>query len=111
MAGWTPEDRLRGLLGELIPEGGSDADTFFTDAQIDDFVAESTGLLNRAAVMGWEMKAAYWAGLITVTEGNASRLMSDMYDHAQKMIKYFSTSVGNDLNSGRARVGKIRRRN
>lgn len=105
--GWaTPDHKLRAYLGERIPAGGSDADTFFTDAEISNLLEDTGGLVRRAAAEGWQMKAAYYADLVSVTEGNASRAASDMLDHALKMVKQYS-GPGDELTSGRTRVGRI----
>lgn len=105
--GWaTPDEKLRALLGERIPSGGSDADTFFSNTEISNLLEDTGGLVRRAAAEGWNMKAAYYADLVSVTEGNASRAASDMLDHALKMVKQFS-GAGDDLTAGRARVGRI----
>lgn len=108
MAWGSPNDKLRVLLGEKIPEGGSDADTYFTDAEIVSILADNQGNTRRAAYEGWQMKAAYYAELITVSEGNALRQMSDLHKHALDMVKQFSGS-GTSLTAGRTRIGRIRR--
>lgn len=55
----TPElrERLRRLLDERIPPGGSDADTRFPDAELDEILAEAANLY-LAAAEGWRRKAA-----------------------------------------------------
>lgn len=55
----TPElrDRLRRLLDERIPPGGSDADTRIPDAELDEILAEAPNLY-LAAAEGWRRKAA-----------------------------------------------------
>lgn len=108
MAWGSPDDKLRVLLGEKIPEGGSDADTYFTDAEIGNILGDAGGNLRRAAYEGWQMKAAYYAELITVSEGNALRQMSDLHKHALDMVKQFS-GPGSNLTAGRTRIGRIRR--
>lgn len=106
---WTPEDQLRGLLGETIPTGGTDADTYFTDVQIANMLLESQGSITRAAYAGWQMKAAYYADLVNVTEGNSVRQMSDLQNHALAMVKMYA-GESSDLTAGRTRVGRVRRR-
>lgn len=49
--------RLRAWLRERIPAGGTDADTRFTNAEIDDLLSASDSL-EQAAWMGWMEKAA-----------------------------------------------------
>lgn len=105
----TNSTRLRDMLGESIPLMGSAADTYFTDDQISDYLTRTGGDLSRAAYLGWSIKAAYYVGLITISEGNALRQMSDLYDHAKSQMQLYA-SGGGTLVSGRTRVGRIRRR-
>lgn len=109
----TDADRLRSLLGEEIPAGGSDVDTMFSDEKIYDLVAVAGGKLGQAALAGWQIKAAKYARLADVTEGNSSRAMSKLYANAMAMVKYYT---GNDpnpaddfLGRGRVVVGTISR--
>lgn len=102
-------DRLRGLIGEKIPDGGVAADTNFSDAEIDDLLAQAGSDIDRAAVEAWRIKAAMYANLVNVTEGNASRQMSDLHKHALLMVDRLSKS-SSSLTQGRARIGVIRRR-
>lgn len=54
----TPElrTRLRRLIDEKIPQTGSDADTRFSDADLDDLLNESQTVYG-AAALGWTEKA------------------------------------------------------
>lgn len=104
----TDASRLRGLLGETIPEGGDESDTMFTDAVIEDLLLQANGGVERAAYEGWRLKAAKLSDLVDLTEGNASRAMSDAHAHAMDMIKHFQRSSGGPT-EGRTRIGKIRR--
>lgn len=49
-------EELREMLAETIPPGGTDADTNFTDAQIDRLLTRSVSIYT-AASKGWERKA------------------------------------------------------
>lgn len=96
---------VRENLGEVIPSGGTDADTMFTDAQIATWI-NNTANLDAATLRGWKVKLANYANLVNVTDGAASREMSDLFDHAQEMVKYYGKlAVG--PTSGRSRVGRI----
>jgi hypothetical protein len=106
---WNSVDRLRALLGERIPDGGSAADTYFSTTEIDNMLLEAGDNVRRAAYEGWQIKAAYYADLCNITEGNALRDASDLMDHALAMVKQFSGS-GTSLTAGRTRVGRIVRR-
>lgn len=100
----TDAERLRTMLAD------SDAASYvFTDAQIADLLSQTENNLERAAFDGWRNKAAYYADLVDVTEGNASRAMSDLHDHAIAMMKIYERSRGGPT-EGRTRIGKIIRR-
>lgn len=104
----TDADRLRDLLGEAIPEGGDESDTLFTDEKIDDLLSTANGDVERAAYEGWRVKAAQLSDLVDLTEGNASRAMSDAHAHALDMVKHFQRASGGPT-EGRTRIGRIRR--
>lgn len=104
----SPSDRLRLALNEQIGEGESESDTRFTDQAIFQFLAEANSNVDRAAAIGWTAKAAIYADLITVTEGNAMRQMSDLHAHALAMVKQYSGLPS--AVRGRTRNGRIRRR-
>ncbi len=96
---------LRLYLGEPIPEGGTAADTMFTDSQVGKWFDEAPNM-DAAAYRGWKAKKAHFANLVNVTDGAASREMSDLLKNADNMIvMYRRTSVG--VTAGRSRVGKI----
>lgn len=101
-------DRLRELLGEEIPDGGSAADTLFSDAQIEDIYLRSGGDLDRAAYEGWRAKAAKLSNLVDTTEGNSQKKFSQLLDNASDMVKMYTRSSAGPT-EGRTRVGKIRR--
>ena len=86
-------DRLRALLGESIPTGGADTDTFFLNADITDLVNNFQGPtgdnLYLAAVEGWRRKAASYANLVNTQEGGSTRAMSDLYTHAESQVSYY----------------------
>jgi hypothetical protein len=48
--------RLRRLLNEVIPAGGSETDTNFTDDELDVLLSEAPNIYSAAAA-GWTMKA------------------------------------------------------
>lgn len=102
-------ERVRQLLGESIPTGGDASDTLFTDEEIDSLLADSNNDVERSAYEGWRAKAAKVANLVDVTEGNASRAMSDLHAHALDMVKLYARSSAGPT-EGRTRIGRIRRR-
>jgi hypothetical protein len=96
----TEAERLRALLNDTDPDH-----PVVSDEQIEDLLEESSDL-ERAALGGWRIKAAYYADLIDITEGNASRKMSQLHDHAMNMIKSYAGSRGGPT-EGRTRIGRI----
>lgn len=103
----TPEEvaQLRDLLGEAIPEGGTEADTLFTDEKLGLLLDNSPGL-QRAALEGWRIKAAHFANLVNVTDGNASREMSDLLTNAEKMVRMWQRTPAGPT-EGRTRIGRV----
>lgn len=61
--------RLRKLLDERIPAGGSDTDTRLLDEDLDEILTES-GSVFAAAAMGWTMKA----GMLQSEMGDVEKL-------------------------------------
>ena len=103
----TQNEKLRQLLGEDTPAGGTEADTLFTDEEIDGFL-EDNGDIERAAYQGWRVKAARLSNLVDNTEGNVQRKFSQLADNAAEMIKHYSRSSSGPT-EGRTRVGRARR--
>ena len=54
--------------------------------------------LNLAALMIWREKAAYYARMVTVSEGGSSRAMSDLQRQALEMVKIYERAVAADNN-------------
>lgn len=111
----TPGEQLRGLLGEPIPASGSDADTMFSDSEIDDLLKKGTNAnfdypVEAAAYYGWLEKMANFANLVTVNEGNAMRELTELHRNAQRMVDRYIGYVPTP-GRGRARIGNIRRVN
>lgn len=103
----TPEENLRLMLGEDIPEGGDESSTMFTDDEIAEFI-RSTPDVERAAYEGWRVKAAKLSSLVDTTEGNAQRKFSQLMDNALDMAKMYQRSSSGPT-EGRTRVGRIKR--
>lgn len=107
----SDSDKLRLLLGEVIPAGGTASDTMFSADDIDTFLL--AGSQNAAALQGWKAKAAQYSNLVTVTEGNSSRAMSDLYKAALEMVQYYEDAVAAEAvlegTKGRVVIGKISR--
>jgi len=102
----TDAQRVRALIGQAIPSGGTDADTMFTDEEIEDFLEEGFNDVNAAAYYGWRETAANYAALVNVNEGNAAREMSDLHRQALRMMDRYVGYVETP-SRGRARMGNI----
>lgn len=103
----TALDRLRLLIDDPVPLDGTDP--MFEDPVLLDVLAQAGDDPERAAADAWVMKAAKYASMVDVTEGNASRAMSDLHAHALAMVKNFQKSSSGPT-EGRTRIGRIRRR-
>lgn len=101
-------EQVRLLLGEMIPAGGSDTDTLLTDEELDHFLVQGAGNLERAAYEGWRAKAAKLSNLVDTTEGNEQRKYSQLHTQAMAMIGHYAKASGGET-EGRTRVGRIRR--
>jgi hypothetical protein len=93
----TPEyeQALRVLIDEVIPVGGTDADTRFTDGEIDVYLMTSDSL-PEAAANAWMAKAAKVvsksAGILALSVGSERVQFStpkDLADFAIKMAQYY----------------------
>lgn len=101
-------DTIRERCGEIIPEGGTESDTLFTDAQVTRWIDSTPLNLDAAVREGWLVKQAHFANLVNTTDGAAARTFSDLFNHATSMVaQYTLYMVG--PSAGRARVGRIRR--
>lgn len=106
MVNRTLSERVRALIGESVPVGKSAADTMFSDEEILDFLEEGFQDPNSAAYYGWREKAANYANLVNVNEGNAARELSDLHRQAVRMMDRYVGYVETP-SRGRARMGRI----
>jgi hypothetical protein len=104
----TPLDMLRLYLDDAEPIDGV-TEPMFSNAELQSVLEAAAGDPEKAAVEGWRWKAAKYSSLVDVTEGNASRAMSDLQNHALAMVRHFEQSRTGPT-EGRTRVGSIRRR-
>jgi hypothetical protein len=81
-------NRLRENLGEVIPEGGADTDTFFTDDQIQD-LWDQMGTLTGASWLGWVKKASDMANNIDLQSGATRLALSALHKQALAQVKLF----------------------
>lgn len=103
----TEAQHVRALLGESYESPLTAAATMFSDDEIEDFL-EQAGDAGpfAAAYYGWMEKAANYAALVNVNEGNAAREMSDLHRQAMRMADRYVGYVETP-SRGRARMGKI----
>ena len=104
----TSGEQLRALLGEAIPASGTEADTMFTDLEIDDLLEKGKNTVEAAAYWGWQEKAANYSNLVNVNEGNAARELGELHRQALRMMDRFVGWVPTP-SRGRARQGNISR--
>jgi hypothetical protein len=97
---------VRELLNEVIPEGGTEADTLFTDAQVQGWI-DGTSDTDSAVVVGWRVKAGIYADLVDTAEGTSKRAMSDLHDHALAQIASYTGGATVVAGGGRTRQHKI----
>jgi len=97
--------KLRKLLDERIPEGGSDTDTRFSDADIDELLIDATNIYEAAAA-GWTLKATMFqreAGQIqSYSVGQERYEMSnpkDLMEYALKMAETYSRMAASSIGS------------
>lgn len=105
----TPMDQLRLYIDDPMPTDGT-SDPEFSDDVLQSLLDGVNQSPERAAVEGWRFKAAKAASLVDVTEGNASRAMSDMVAHGLQMMTVFEKSRTGPV-EGRTTIGRVRRRN
>jgi hypothetical protein len=89
----TDTERLRALLGETIPVGGSASDTLFSEDQVDDLLTRH-GSVEAAESEGWRQKAAALATLVDTTEGSSTRKHSAAHKAALAQVRTANTTAG-----------------
>ena len=97
--------KLRKLLDERIPEDGSDADTRFSDADIDELLTDASNIYGAAAA-GWTMKAAMFQRELGQIESYSvgqerydMRKLQDMVNYALKMAETYSRMAAGSMGS------------
>lgn len=98
---------VRELIGETIPAGGTEADTLFTDVQVQAWI-DATTTTDAAVVVGWKAKAGKYADLVDTAEGTSKRAMSDLHKNALAMAEAY-TSSGDLSTTRRTRFHKLTR--
>lgn len=104
----TNAQQVRSLIGESLPLSGLASDTMFSDDEVLDFLELGSGDVEAAAYYGWREKAANYANLVNVNEGNAARELSDLHRQALRMMDRYVAYIETP-GRGRARMGNITR--
>ena len=96
---------LRELIDEVIPEGGTEKDTRFSDDQLKKILSESRNIYATAAI-GWTRKAAMFqreAGQIESyavgQERYDMRKLQDMVNYALKIAETYSRMAASRIGS------------
>lgn len=89
----TNVERLRALLGETIPQGGTPSDTLFTEDQIQDLL-DRHGSPSAAQGEGLNIKAAYFLTMVDTTEGSSTRKHSAAHKAALSQMRTVNTTAG-----------------
>lgn len=103
MSDVSAADLVRLQCGESIPPGGTDADTMFTDQQIQTFLDTNNNSVNSATANAWRVKAANFAAQVDIVEGNSQRKMSQAYQQAQSQSHYWANQPDNNAYIGKSR--------
>lgn len=98
-------EELRELLDEVIPEGGTESDTRFTDAQLDRILAKTRNIY-AAAAEGWTRKAAMFqremGQIKSYSVGQERYDMADLtslLEYALKMAETYSRMAASRMGS------------
>lgn len=74
-------------------------------------LVDTLGGVQQATAQLWQEKAARYARLVDTTEAGASRMQSQVYDHALTQVRYYGGAeaggAGADGADGRVRIGRI----
>jgi len=96
---------LRELLDEVIPAGGTESDTRFTNTQLDRLLSRTSNIY-AAAAEGWTRKAAMLQRELGQIEGYSVgqerydlRKLQDMLDYALKMAETYSRMAASSMGS------------
>ncbi len=87
--------RLRKLLNEVIPPGGTENDTNFLDTELDEILIESSSIYG-AASTGWAMKAGLLQSQIESYSVGQERYdltsLKDQLSHALAMASHYAST-------------------
>jgi hypothetical protein len=97
----SAEEDLRRLVDE--PADGSD----YKSADIATLLEAHNGNINKAAQQIWAEKAAQYAQLVNMREGDTQRDLGKLYDNALRMATYFG-GLGESPETGSRGTGVSR---
>lgn len=86
----TPIENLRLLIGERIPETGTEVDTRFSNDELADAINRHNGNLYLAAGEMWSAKAGMFADLTDVSESGSERKLSQLFRQANQMAASYT---------------------
>lgn len=73
-------DRLRKMINDMVPKGGTDKDATFSDAELNDILKESTNIYYAASEL-WTLKAGMLQGDIeSYSAGNEKYDLTSLKD-------------------------------
>jgi hypothetical protein len=104
----TEQEWFRQMLGESIPTGGTDADTMFTDVQVQEFIDRGTSA-EHSIYLGWQAKAAELSTMVNTTEGQTRLDMGVLFDHAMKQVAGWEAAAGVGGTGRGVRIKSLRR--
>lgn len=84
---------FRTRLGERIPRGKTEADTLFSDNELQEILDRAADNEYRALADGWSTKAGLLAEMIDTNESGSERKYSKLYDQAFKMWQQFEKAA------------------
>jgi len=99
----APIDDLRRATNE--PEGDSN----YNDDALAAIMLANGGKINAAAAAVWREKAAKFAELVDMVEGNSSRKLSDLQDNALRMADMHQNQADSGASGRTTTIGRITR--
>lgn len=86
-------NRLRRRLAEVGDLPGN-TDTLFTDDEIRNLLVGAGNDIEKATLEGWLIKEAHYAAMIDISEHGSDRKLSQLWEHAKKMVDRYSGADG-----------------
>ena len=100
-------ERLRKLLNEVIPDGGTESDTQFLDADLDELLIDAQSIY-AAVSTGWTMKAGMLQGQIeSYAVGQEKYEMTSLKDRLSFALAMAEKYTAMDKASGGSVIVKL----